>query len=295
MGLYVDHLNSGGNEYDLLGAECYEGVDLTEKFADEIAGYSDEWAWIKARIQAGNFSKLHVGDYIPVTLPYHQPKPARIIGINTYKGLGSTTRVGNHIDFILSGAGGSFQMNLVKFNNGSSTNSRSPWLSSNGYYFLNSLAGNVPNAETNVPETTAVDYTADPGAGVLGGLVTFPEKLKNVIVDKMAYNPRRFSATEIQTSDNTAYLEKVGKLWIPTEVELTGCPILGSKQGALGGVQYPWFAHNLHRLTNQYGNMWTMTAADGDTTKFVVVSAGGYLTTANANSEYAALVCFRIA
>ena len=114
MGLYVDHLNSGGNEYDLLGAECYEGVDLTEKFADEIAGYSDEWAWIKARIQAGNFSKLHVGDYIPFefdlpavtpnTAPRHISNKAIIMGINTYKDFNptglSSEKVGYHIDFI---------------------------------------------------------------------------------------------------------------------------------------------------------------------------------------------------
>lgn len=284
-----------GDRLDAIEAHL-DGIEsnLTERFAAEISNYSDEWAWIKARIQAGNLSGIHVGDYIPVSLPAHAYlSKARIIGINTYKGLG-TSHVGNHIDFMLDDLGGSFQMNLVKFNNGISTSKRSPWLASNGYYYLNSLAGDVPNAETNVPATTHVDYTTVSSPGI-GGYVLLPDKIKNVIVEKYAYNPRRFDANAIQTSDNTSALENIGKVWIPTEVELTGYPILGSKQGALGGVQYPWFAHNLNRIVSQYVNMWTMTAADGDSTKFVAISKSGYLLTANANSTYASLPCFRVA
>lgn len=42
----------------------YEGTNLTEKFKDEIANYSDIWQWIKARIKAGSFAGIHVNDYI---------------------------------------------------------------------------------------------------------------------------------------------------------------------------------------------------------------------------------------
>ena len=48
----------------------YTPVDLSVKHADEInTDYDrDVWAWIKARIQAANYSGIHIGDYIPVTL-----------------------------------------------------------------------------------------------------------------------------------------------------------------------------------------------------------------------------------
>ena len=52
----VDEIDNGLNSL----FRYYEGVDLTQKFASEIANYSDEWAWIKARIQAGNFKGIYV-------------------------------------------------------------------------------------------------------------------------------------------------------------------------------------------------------------------------------------------
>ena len=63
----------------------YEGVDLTQKFTSEIANYSDEWAWIKARIQAGNFKGIYVCDYIPITCSNGYVLNAQVAGINTYK------------------------------------------------------------------------------------------------------------------------------------------------------------------------------------------------------------------
>ena len=79
----------------------YEGVDLTQKFAAEIANYTDEWAWIKARITAGNFEGIHIHDYISVTCSNGVVFAAQVAGINTYKGSGYiATSVGNHIDFI---------------------------------------------------------------------------------------------------------------------------------------------------------------------------------------------------
>ena len=67
---------SGSNVQDAVFAataianRIYQGVDLSVTFATEIAAapYSGNvWAWIKARIQAANFTGINVGDYIPFT------------------------------------------------------------------------------------------------------------------------------------------------------------------------------------------------------------------------------------
>lgn len=114
----------------------YEGIDLTEKFADEIKDYPNVWEWIKARIKDGNYSGLHVADYIPFEtinslngteiLNFH----ARIGGINTYKnyGIGSPkTRVANHIDFITKELWRvPVNINLVDMNNGTSAKKMEP-------------------------------------------------------------------------------------------------------------------------------------------------------------------------
>ena len=292
MANYVDQINLNGNVGDIKGCgddRYYPGVDLTTQFASEIAGYSDPWAWIKARIRAGDFSKLHVADYIPVTCTNGTKFNARIAGINTYKGYGDTA-VGNHIDFISASLWPTtFKMNLKNFNNGLDADHQYPWLSSNGYHFLNSLAGNVPNGTGNLPETEAVDYTA-------GGVYFFlPDALKNVIVEKRMYIPKRFSASGIQSEDNAGGWENIGKLWLPSEVEVTGAPIWGcNKYGAMGSVQYPLFANNMNRNIGR-NNWWTLSAASGHATSFVNVNSPGYVYNLNASNDLRGPVCFRVA
>lgn len=99
----------------------YDGIDLTEKFADEIAAspYSgDAWAWIKARIQAGNYTGIHVKDFIPFTTTNGVTLRAEVAGIDTYRNYGNSY-VGRHIDFICLELWPTLKpINPVKYNNG---------------------------------------------------------------------------------------------------------------------------------------------------------------------------------
>ena len=353
MANYVDQINLNGNVGDIKGCgddRYYPGVDLTTQFASEIANYSDAWAWIKARITSGNFSKLHVGDYIPVTCTNNNTFNARIAGINTYKGYGDTA-VDNHIDFISASLWPTtFKMNLKNFNNGlpstenltgdgtttafvltrpfpsitevkvggtattaytydaathtitfttapadqaaiivSCATQEHPWLVSNGYHFLNSLAGSVSNGTGNDPALEAVDYTE-------GGVYYYlPTALKNVIVEKRLYLPKRFSASGIQTDDTAGGWVNAGKLWLPSEIEITGAPIWGSnKYGAMGFVQYPLFAQNMNRMIGR-NHWWTLSAASGYSASFVFVASSGFVSYPNASTAFRGPVCFRVA
>lgn len=78
-------------------ATPYEGVDLAVRFSSEILRYSNEWAWIRARVTAGNYDGIHVGDYLRFTADGNA-FTARIMGIDTYTGYGSVP-VGHHIDW----------------------------------------------------------------------------------------------------------------------------------------------------------------------------------------------------
>ena len=61
----------------------YKGRNLVTVFASEIAKYSDEWAWIRARIKAANYEGIYVGDYIPVTMN-KEVVNMQAAGIDTY-------------------------------------------------------------------------------------------------------------------------------------------------------------------------------------------------------------------
>lgn len=100
------------------GDQLYPGVDLTQKFALEIAQYSDAWQWIKARIKAKNYAGLHVRDYIPWRTTDNKRIVSRIAGINTYKRYGDQ-EVPDHIDFISKDLWPVLHvMNPVNYNNG---------------------------------------------------------------------------------------------------------------------------------------------------------------------------------
>lgn len=109
---------SAADESDLpRPGDPYPGVNLAEKFAAEIANYPNAQAWIKAREQAGDYTGIHVGDWLPLRANNVDFK-ATIMGIDTYTGYGDVA-VPHHIDWILNYLWpGAISMNQAKYNNG---------------------------------------------------------------------------------------------------------------------------------------------------------------------------------
>lgn len=286
----VDEIDNGLNSL----FRYYVGVDLTQKFASEIANYSDEWAWIKARIQAGNFKGIYVCDYIPITCSNEYVLNAQVAGINTYKGYGDP-QVGNHIDFICKELWNDLHvMNKVDYNNGNA-NSPSPFLASDLNYWLNSMSGNVPNSESDPSVTTEVDYTTS------GVLYYLPDKLKNQIITKRVLLPGRYTAGQVLTNDNSWAWQSTDKLWIPSEVEVCGAPCWGNSGYGMGGfVQYPLFACNMNRAKLRCASKdrytwWLLSARAGDFALFAEISSTvGCDKDGAAATWVASPVCFRI-
>lgn len=103
---------------NLRFGDPYDGVDLSVKFADEIAAYSDTGAWLKARIKAANFDGIHVNDFIPFTTTNGLNFKARVAGIDPYYEYGDSA-VGHHIDFICEELWPTLKpINPVNYNNG---------------------------------------------------------------------------------------------------------------------------------------------------------------------------------
>ena len=274
--------------------QTYVGQDITIKFADEIKGYSDEWAWMKARKNNGDYKGMHVGDYIPITCSNGYVLEAQIAGINTYTGYGDQM-VGNHIDFICKELWNDpHAMNKVNYNNGNA-NSPSPFLASDLNYWLNSMSGTVPNNTSDPSVTTEVDYTTD------GVLYYLPDKLKNQIITKRIMLPSRYIEGQVLKNDNLWAWQSTGKLWIPSEVEVYGVPCWSNSGYNIGGfVQYPLFACNMNRVklrcASKYCYTWWLLSADaGNSTNFASVANSGICNNGPATTTWsAAPVCFRI-
>lgn len=272
----------------------YDGVDLTAKFATEISGFSDVWAWLHDRIGDGNYDGIHIGDYIPFTCTNTAATQlnAKILGINTYKSYGNSisTAIGNHIDFWAGVWPSRKAINTVYYNNGTSQSAH-PWVASDLYLFCNSLQGSVASAATANPTLTAKDYRSD------GIYYYFPTALKNVIVEKEALLEKRYNSLELLADANERGWVNIGKVWVPHEVEIYGTPIF-SKPGyaSAGFVHYPFFACNMNRLAFGRTYLWLLSPTSGSTQTWCGVDYNGAATTYfTSNTGVSTPVCFRVA
>lgn len=335
----------------------YEGTNLSEKFKDEIANYSDIWQWIKARIKARNFAGIHVNDYIRWQTTDNKWIESRIAGINTYRRY-SDREVPNHIDFISKDLWPTLHvMNPVDYNNGiiptenlsgngtktafvltnemaavasvtiggtattaytydagthtitftaapaagtnnivvTGTGSEYPWLASDLYLYANSLKGHVAGGISKKSPVKLVDYTKD---GIWSKL---PEALKAVIVTKRALIPKRYSASDALSNNNNWGWQDMGKLWIPSEIEVYGHGVWADNAFDKGGfVQYPIFNCNMRRVKGLGDgggrtHWWLISANAGNTSNFCFVTNRGGADNYIASNAWVGLpVCFRI-
>lgn len=265
----VNHKNAHIN-YAIEAADCiYEGVDLTERYAEEIAGYPNVWKWIKARIAAGNFDGLHVGDYIPIYMGEHLLK-MQIAGIDTYYGT-TDEQLGHHID----------------------------WISKDLYPVATQWNTSLNNNGTAAEPTPYMNSTVKK---FLDGLVSsLPEGLQAVISSKRFLLESRYSASGNITDSTNREWKDLGKLWIPSEYEVLGdCIWATLPYGAGQAVQYPIFANSAKNRIKGAGDggeravWWVLSVCRSIKNGIITVSktgAAGYNVSTNTNMVP---ICFRI-
>ena len=249
----------------------YTERDLTTVFASEISGYSDVWAWIKARITAVNWDGLMIGDYIPFQMNGQTVK-AQIAGIDTYYGV-MDQAVGHHIDFISRDCfNATMKWNTTNTNQGTASEN-SPWLASNAYSVLN---------------TTWYNY--------------LPAALKSVIVEKRFLIETRYSSSGPLTASNSWKWANIGKLWLPSVYEIFGSNVWGTQGYSEGNaVQYPIFANSWQYRRKGAGNgggrcdWWTLTPSGVSSAAVCYVDSTGRVSDYGAaDYEFREPVCFRI-
>lgn len=248
----------------------YKGRDLTKVFAEEIAKFTDEWAWIRNRIKNANYEGIYNGDYIPVTVNGEVMEP-QVAGIDCYY---KTTdqSAPHHIDFISRDCfSQTVKWNETNDNNGDAT-SPYPYMVSNLYKFLNE---------------TLYGY--------------LPDKLKSQIANKRSLLEQRYSSSG-KLSDSTSWgWQDMGKLWVPHEFEVFGSIVWGTKGWSEGqAMQYPIFANSYLNRIKGAGNggsrchWWLASVRSGDSTNACSVYGGGYAGSWGASNELRVPLCFRI-
>lgn len=272
----------------------YDGMDLRVKFAGEMDN-TDPAVWVQQRLANHDISGLQFKDYWECECSGGVIIKPQIAGINQYLRFNDQDITGWHIDWISRDLWPECHVwNKVNYNNGLSGNPY-PILCSDLKLWMNSEKGDVPNGTSVNPATVAVDYTS---SGLLDKL---PTALKNVIVNKRVLLSQRYSNSGLLTDDTTSGWADLGKLWVPSEVEVYGFVAWGTKGWSHGAfTQYPIFFDSKMRIKG-LGNgggrcyWWLLAPFSGASTHAADVSAYGDASrNACSNTSICVPVCFRI-
>ena len=253
-------------EYFLSGGVPY-GKELTET-----------WAQLQTRIKAGDFSGIHIGDFKTIRLTTGETVIMEVAGIDQYYRC-ADQEIGHHIDFISRDAlAGGRRFNATNNNNGTEAEPN-PWRASELFQTMND-------------ETTGV-YS------------TLPSDLKSCIIEKRALLESRSSAGGAVAADTSWAWNSMGKLWIPTEVEVFGHHTWSEPGFGTGGggcnLQYPIFIGGAKHIIKGDGNgggrcsWWEASAYRTSATDVCAVGYDGNASGVHAsNSGIRAPLCFRI-
>ena len=289
---YNECVASLDDQTDAVIKNCdrlYTGVNLEQKFANEILLHNNVYEWLENRKNTGNFEGIHVGDYFSTSIKAGtiagysiaaQTFTCRIVGINTYKNCADAA-IGNMFyimtDQVINTP---IKWNPADNNNGTSVQ-KNPWLASAMYAILNGV-----NNYDATNGYNKVAHGADGGAGIISLL---PTELQAVLKQKRNILDERYSASGLLTGGTGWAWADMGKLWLPNEIEVYGCGIRSNVCQTAGfwfpeaglSIQFPWFANNCeHRIKkNSSGgrcHWWLSSVASSHSTRVCNVGYHGY-------------------
>ena len=235
---------------------------------------------MQARILTGDFAGIHIGDFKTITLTPGEKVVMEVAGIDQYYRCGWPTEIGHHVDFISRDClAGTKVFNDTNTNNGTAAEPN-PWRASKLFQTLND-------------ETSGV-------------FATLPADLKPCIIEKIALLERRYSDAGVLESDTGWDWNTMGKLWVPTEVEVFGNTFWSDGDaGWTGGggcnLQYPIFYGGAKHIIKGAGNAgsrcawWEATARRRSSTgACCVASYGDASGDVATDGALCAPLCFRI-
>lgn len=241
---------------------------------------TESWPELQTRIRAGNMRGIHIGDYKTITLTTGEVVVMEVSGIDHYYKCGYPTMIGHHVDFISRDClAGTKLFNDTNTNNGTAAEPN-PWRASKLFQTLNDE--------------------------VTGVFATLPADLKPLIIPKTALLERRYSEAGALEASIGWDWNNMGKLWLPTEVEVFGNTFWSDGDaGWTGGggcnLQYPIFYCGAKHIIKGAGNggsrcgWWEASARRQSTTYFCVAGYDGVATGHVATYPYIyAPLCFRI-
>ena len=266
----------------MLDNNAYTGRNIAEipEIAAEVAEYSAPWLFLAARIAAGNYAGLRIGDYFNVPLTGGSGKPNQssvrydIAAFDHYYNC-SDQPIGHHIVCVphspIDMTGSSYAINT-------------------SYIYWNTTATNQgsstqanPYIISNLHKWELQQY--------LGML---PSTLQNKLLNHRSLCESRYSASgNLNASTGWAWAD-LGKVWSPSEMEVYGCCVWGTPSWTIGmDSQFPIFRETRDRIRGGRVTWWLRSVSGSSASDVCHVNSTGAASYASATYTWVRpLPCF---
>lgn len=236
----------------------YGGQSIAAILAGEI-GSGTVYDALHKRIAAGNFAGLRVGDYIDVPLVSASNVAAQqsvrflLAHFDPYYQCGDSAK-GHHIAFIASAP-----VAVAKTVTGVANDSYLMWNTAN----TNQGTADVKNPYLN-SNLKAWEKLFE---------ACLPEGLTKYLLTQRVLLEERYSASGALSDSNSWSWQDIGKVWSPSEMEVYGCPVWGTKGYSVGfDCQFDLFRGTAHRLNETRYGWWLRSVVGGSSSDVCYVS-----------------------
>lgn len=263
--------NAEYNRQGLIGK--YPGQSLATLLAGEVSGSATIYDALHKRVQAANFSGMRVGDYIDVPLVSASNVAAQqsvrflLAHFDPYYRCGDSAK-GHHIAFIASAP-----VAVAKTVTGVANDSYLMWNTAN----TNQGTADVKNPYLN-SNLKAWEKLFE---------ACLPEGLTKYLLTQRVLLEERYSASGALSDSNSWSWQDIGKVWSPSEMEVYGCPVWGTKGYSVGfDCQFDLFRDTAHRLNGTRSLWWLRSVVGGSSSNVCYVNHYGYATYGSAANTW---------
>ena len=248
-----------------LANNTYPGRNLATLFASEIAKYDTQAAWLNARAKARNDSGMRIGDYFDI-----------VVGTQTMR-----YRIGamGH-EYTAADASQPWMFTMVPDAPYTVPSSDTDYVVDGSYVQWNKTATNQGTADFPQPYLASSLHKYE--NEVI--LPRFPSAWQNVMRSKRSLAENRYSASGALTESNSWAWVDLGKIWSPSEMEVYGCCIWGTRGYSQGmDTQFPIFAETRNRIKSRC-YWWLRSVHAGSSSSACNVNNNGnanYISAAN--------------
>ena len=239
----------------------YGGQSIAAILAGEI-GSGTVYDDLHKRIAAANFAGLRVGDYLDVPLVSASAVAAQqsvrflLAHIDPYLYCGDNSK-GHHIAFVASAP-----VAVAKTVAGVANDSFLMW--------------NTTNTNQGTAETKNPYLNSNLKAWEKLFEACLPEGLTKYLLTQRVLLEERYSASGALSDSNSWSWQDIGKVWSPSEMEVYGCPVWGTKGYSVGfDCQFDLFRDTAHRLNGTRCSWWLRSVVGGSSSYVCYVSSCG--------------------